>query len=94
MYYHDDPTYDTPTSSIVPVQQNPVALSHRTRRAMIISLEHENARAVLAKTGMENTNTLCQIGEQLCESTPSSREYVGTILRAYTYATSKRVLEW
>ena len=99
MSYYDDPTYSNGNNggygygTMVPVQQN-TGLSLRTSRTLSRSMEHENGRAILTTTAMQNTATLCAMGERLAEAVPSSREELGTIVKAYACASARRIMEW
>lgn len=99
MSYYNDPTYENnpgtgyPCGTMVPTPQN-TGLSIRNRHILFRSVEHEDARAILTSTAMQNTATLFALGEQLSEAVPSSQKALHTMAQAYAYATTKRIVKW
>lgn len=99
MRYYNYPTYEnnpgtgSPCGTMVPTPQN-TGLSIRSSRLLAHSVEHENARAILTSTAMQNTATLFALGEQLSDAVPSSQEALRTMAQAYAYASSKQILNW
>ena len=63
-------------------------------RQTVVSNVHEQGRALLTHTALENLGALSSLEEQLCELAPSGAERYRHIVDAYAMGAAKKIMRW
>jgi len=63
-------------------------------RQTVVSNVHEQGRALLTHTALENLGALSSLEEQLCELAPSGAERYRHIVDSYAMGAAKKIMRW
>lgn len=63
-------------------------------KKVIVANVHEQCRALLAKTALDNIGALSELEAQLTLVSPSGRERYQQIVDSYSLATAQKIWKW